>query len=134
MAKETAQFLISRSEEFLLDLTCGGGGHLKYFSGKLSKGATLIGIDRDLEAVTAARETLMSAPQNVNIVNSSFNRFDEVLKDLKIDKVDAVLMDLGVSSHQIDSSHRGFSFTVEGPLDMRMGDDCGLSERKEDCL
>ncbi|MFH2035154.1 MAG: 16S rRNA (cytosine(1402)-N(4))-methyltransferase RsmH [Candidatus Zixiibacteriota bacterium] len=127
MPEETAQLLLSFETEVVLDLTCGGGGHLKYFSDRLSKGATLIGIDRDIEAVTAAAKILKAAPQKIELVNNSFNRIDAVLEQLKIRKVNAILMDLGVSSHQIDKSDRGFSFMADGPLDMRMGADAELS-------
>jgi 16S rRNA (cytosine1402-N4)-methyltransferase len=120
MAAEVTGLLIVRPDGTLMDLTCGGGGHLKKLSDHLSEKATLIGIDRDPDAVRVATESLENAPQDVKIIHSLFSRFDSVLRDLKISKVDGVLMDLGLSSHHIDSPDRGFSFIHDGPLDMRM--------------
>lgn len=121
LVEETANLLVTRREGLYLDLTCGGGGHLKEIAGILEKGATLIGIDRDPEAVAATRKTLRQAPQKVEIVNSTFARIDEVMKALDITVADGILLDLGLSSHQIDTPERGFSFMSDGPLDMRMG-------------
>ncbi len=118
-----ARFLITRGDGCYLDLTCGGGGHLKYLSGILSREAILIGIDRDPEAIAAAREKLGRPQQNLKFINSTFGRLSEVMEELGIKQVDGILFDLGVSSHQIDSPRRGFSFMHDGPLDMRMGDD-----------
>ena len=118
-----ARFLITRGDGCYLDLTCGGGGHLKYLSGILSREAMLIGIDRDPEAIAAAREKLGRPQQNLKFINSTFGRLSEVMEELGIKQVDGILFDLGVSSHQIDSPRRGFSFMHDGPLDMRMGDD-----------
>jgi len=118
-----ARFLITRGDGCYLDLTCGGGGHLKYLSGILSREAMLIGIDRDPEAIAAAREKLGRPQQNLKFINSTFGRLSEVMEELGINQADGILFDLGVSSHQIDSPRRGFSFMHDGPLDMRMGDD-----------
>lgn len=126
LSEETARFLITRGDGYYLDLTCGGGGHLKFLSGKLSKDAVLTGIDRDPEAVAAARINLGEAPQKIKIVNSAFERLGAVIGELGIKQVDGILFDLGVSSHQIDSAGRGFSFMQDGPLDMRMGTDAPL--------
>jgi 16S rRNA (cytosine1402-N4)-methyltransferase len=120
MVEETARFLIDNCDGVYLDLTCGGGGHLKYISGLLSPKAFLIGIDQDQEAVAFARENLGSLPQQIQIVNSRFSRFMEVLQEVGKSKIDGALFDLGLSSHQIDQSGRGFSFSKDGPLDMRM--------------
>ncbi len=120
MVEETAQYLLSRKSGVYLDLTCGGGGHLKYLSGFLSPDACLIGIDQDIEAIEAARENLKNLPQKFSVVNSRFSEFDRVLEQLGIKEVDGALMDLGISSYQIDTPYRGFSFTSDGPLDMRM--------------
>jgi len=125
MVEETSGFLIGRKTGVFLDLTCGGGGHLKYCSGLLSHEAHLIGIDQDIEAVLTARENLREASQKVTIVNSKFSRFDRVIEELGITGIDGALMDLGVSSYQIDTPDRGFSFASDGPLDMRMDKEAG---------
>jgi len=125
MAEETVRFLINRRDGIYLDLTCGGGGHLEDISGLLSKKATLIGIDRDPEAIAATKNRLKDLPQKVNIFRERFSRFDSVLQTLKIKKVDGILCDLGISSHQVDMPDRGFSFMQDGPLDMRMDKETG---------
>ncbi|UCD17938.1 MAG: 16S rRNA (cytosine(1402)-N(4))-methyltransferase RsmH [Candidatus Zixiibacteriota bacterium] len=121
LVEETARYLVSEPGGTYLDLTCGGGGHLRFISRLLDPDAVLIGIDRDPDAVTAAQSNLKSVRQKVTIVNNTFSRLDGVLAILGIDTIDGVLFDLGVSSHQIDTSQRGFSFMQDGPLDMRMG-------------
>jgi 16S rRNA (cytosine1402-N4)-methyltransferase len=111
-------------------MTCGGGGHLKRFTSLLSKTAMLIGIDRDPEAVIVARETLGQAPQKIEIVNSTFDRIDKIMSDLGIGTADGFLFDLGLSSNQVDSPERGFSFMHDGPLDMRMNPKDELTAEK----
>jgi 16S rRNA (cytosine1402-N4)-methyltransferase len=127
MVDETIKYLISERGGTIVDLTCGGGGHLNHFAERLDDNAILVGIDRDPEAIAAARQKLKSVPQKLHLVNRSFVEIDEILGSLKIDKVNGFFMDLGVSSHQVDSPHRGFSFMTDGPLDMRMGPDCEFS-------
>ncbi len=127
MPEEVLFYLISRQDGTYLDMTCGGGGHLSILSKSLSNEAVLFGFDRDNEAVKAASENLKGAAQETHIVNSRFSEINRVAKENKIDKVDGVLFDLGVSSHQIDSSERGFSFMKDGPLDMRMNANDGLT-------
>lgn len=129
MVEETARLLITKTDGTYVDLTCGGGGHLKFISGKLTKGARLIGIDRDAEAVEAARENLKTAGQKIEIINNTYNQFGEILKERGINKVTGILIDSGLSSHQIDKPERGFSFMTQGPLDMRMGAGCTVSAK-----
>ncbi len=121
MLDEVTGFLITRPDGVYFDLTCGGGGHLRGLSEHLSSGAQLIGLDRDPEALEAARENLKSIRQKLTLINNTFARLDDVLSDLGLTQVDGFFFDLGVSSHQIDTSERGFSFMIDGPLDMRMG-------------
>ncbi|MEW5925480.1 MAG: 16S rRNA (cytosine(1402)-N(4))-methyltransferase RsmH, partial [Candidatus Zixiibacteriota bacterium] len=127
LAEEATRFLITRGDGCYLDLTCGGGGHLKYLSKVLSAEAVLIGIDRDPEAVSAALKNLEGLPQKAKIINSVFGRFDEVIRDLGISQVNGILLDLGISSFQVNTPRRGFSFMEDGPLDMRMGNDAAIT-------
>ena len=127
MPGETCRYLITRRDGVYLDMTCGGGGHLKIISERLSGKAMLIGIDRDSDAIKAARKNLKAAPQTIKIINSRFSEVDRVLKEIQLNSVDGVLIDAGVSSHQIDSPDRGFSFMQSGVLDMRMSRDDSLT-------
>lgn len=103
-----------------VDATLGGGGHSRLIGEKLSEKGTLIGIDRDKEALKAAGERLEGLKCKVIRVHSNYSEIKNVLKDLNIDKVDGILADLGVSSYQIDNAERGFSYRFSAPLDMRM--------------
>jgi 16S rRNA (cytosine1402-N4)-methyltransferase len=121
MADEVLRFLINDRNGVYFDLTVGGGGHLRFISEVLSEQALLIGVDRDPEAVTEAKRNLNRASQKVQLVNRTFDELGRIAEDLAIREIDGILMDLGISSHQIDSPQRGFSFSSSGPLDMRMG-------------
>lgn len=101
-----------------VDGTLGGAGHSSVIASKLN-GGTLIGIDKDSTALKVSKERL-GGYDFVTFVKSDFKWFKEIMNDLKIDKVDGILLDLGVSSYQIDTAERGFSFKHSGPLDMRM--------------
>ena len=102
-----------------VDGTAGGAGHSRAIAQKLGRNGKLISIDRDPDAVKVVKERLAEYPMAV-VVQSEFSRLDEVLDDLGIDKIDGMLLDLGVSSHQLDTAQRGFSFHQDAPLDMRM--------------
>lgn len=101
-----------------VDGTAGGGGHSFEIARRLQSGR-LICIDRDPDAIAAATERLKGF-DFVTIVKSRFSQLDKVLDDLGIDKIDGLLLDLGVSSHQFDEGERGFSYNYDAPLDMRM--------------
>ena len=103
-----------------VDCTMGGAGHTKAFAKELTSTGTIIGIDQDDAAITAATERLTDLKCNVRIAKSNFKDFDEVLDSLGIEKIDGIFFDLGVSSYQLDTPERGFSYMHEGPLDMRM--------------
>ena len=102
-----------------VDGTLGGAGHSSQIAARLTTGR-LIGIDRDPVALKAAGERLAPFGSRVTLVHSNFCRIAEVLEELGIDAVDGILLDLGVSSPQLDDGQRGFSYMVDAPLDMRM--------------
>lgn len=98
---------------------CGGAGHSYHIAKKLSEKGLLIGIDRDEEALRVAKERLKEF-DNIKYVHDNHDNIKEVIEKLNIDKVDGILLDLGVSSYQIDEKTRGFTYMQDGPLDMRM--------------
>ena len=102
-----------------LDGTLGGGGHSFHIASRLTTGR-LIGVDRDTVALQAAGERLTPYKDRVTLVHSNFCRIKEVLEELNIPGVDGILLDLGVSSPQLDDGERGFSYMADAPLDMRM--------------
>ena len=102
-----------------VDGTLGGAGHSKEIVKELSNEGILIGIDRDTEALAAAKENLKDY-SNVKYVHGNHDDIKEILEDLNIEKVDGILLDLGVSSYQLDERNRGFSYLGSNELDMRM--------------
>ncbi|WP_315080379.1 16S rRNA (cytosine(1402)-N(4))-methyltransferase RsmH [uncultured Clostridium sp.] len=109
-----------------VDCTLGGAGHSSHILERLSKEGLLIGIDQDRDALKAAKERLKRF-ENVKYVHSNFYDIDNILQNLDIPKVDGILMDLGVSSYQLDEGARGFSYMKDAPLDMRMNRDNDFS-------
>ena len=103
--------------KLIVDCTLGGGGHSEVL---LEQGASVIGIDQDPDAIAAASARLTRFGSQFRAVRGTFAEFGAVLDSLQIISVDGALLDLGVSSHQIDTPERGFSFQQDGPLDMRM--------------
>lgn len=103
----------------LLDLTCGGAGHTRALL-RVLQPETVIAFDRDANALAAARDRLKDAPCEVVFVHAPFSSMHRELDAIGVSRVDAILADLGVSSHQLDTGARGFSFRLHGPLDMRM--------------
>ena len=116
---EVVENLAPRPGLIFVDGTLGGGGHTAAF---LAAGARVIGLDHDAEAIAEARARFAGRAENFRAVRSNFARVGEVLDELGIAQIDGALLDLGVSSHQLDEPTRGFSFMTEGPLDMRMDD------------
>ena len=117
--EETLDLLALKDTGIWVDGTLGGGGHS---FGMLSrtKEARLIGIDRDAEAICAAKKRLSEFTKRVTFVNDNFSHIKEILKELNIDKIDGAVLDLGISSYQIDNAERGFSYMHNAVLDMRM--------------
>jgi 16S rRNA (cytosine1402-N4)-methyltransferase len=119
MVGEVAEWLRPRPGAFLVDATVGLGGHAAALLGA-APGAELLGLDRDPTALALARERLAAFGPSVVLRQAHFADLREVLRDLGREGADAILLDLGVSSLQLDDPSRGFSFQAEGPLDMRM--------------
>lgn len=122
LLEEVLQFLEVRPGALYVDCTLGGGGHARAIMERSDGWARLIGIDRDPQAILAARQVLEPFGENVRIVQGNFKDLATLLDDVAAGQVDGILADLGVSSHQLDTAERGFSYHNE-PLDMRMGPD-----------
>ena len=123
MLEETLRCLAPRPGETMLDGTLGLGGHAAEILSRLSPGGELIGLDRDPEALTLAAKRLDGVGGNYRLLHGTFDRVGELLKELELSSdgaFDGLLLDLGVSSMQLDRAERGFSFRNDGPLDMRM--------------
>ncbi len=119
MLEECIEMLDIKEDGIYVDCTLGGAGHSKKILKKLSPKGRLIGIDQDLDALKAAKEKLKDF-NNVTYVHNNFYNIKDILESLGIEKVDGILMDLGVSSYQLDQGERGFSYMKEAALDMRM--------------
>ena len=116
---EVVEGLKVNKDGIYVDATLGGGGHAHEICRRLDKGK-LIGIDQDAAAVIAASDRLKSFEDKVIVIHSNYGYIKKILFELNIKGVDGMVLDLGVSSHQIDTSERGFSYRVDAPLDMRM--------------
>ena len=119
MLEECISGLNIKKDGIYVDGTLGGAGHSKEILKRLSNNGLLIGIDRDEEALKAAKDNLKEF-KNVIYVHNNHDNIKEILEELKIDNVDGILLDLGVSSYQLDERNRGFSYLGENELDMRM--------------
>ncbi len=119
LLNEVIEGLNIKSDGIYCDLTLGRAGHSSKILEKLTTGL-LIGVDQDQTAIDESKERLANYPARHIIIKSNFSKLKEILDELGIDKVDGILMDLGVSSPQFDIASRGFSYNYDGPLDMRM--------------
>jgi len=122
MPLEAVDALSIRPGGVYIDGTLGGGGHSALILEQLNGNGRLIGIDQDINAITATGKRI-----NIEAVHDSFHNLSDILREKNIDKVDGVLLDLGVSSHQLDTPERGFSYRLPGYLDMRMNQDADLT-------
>ena len=122
LLNECLQGLDIKEDGIYVDCTLGGAGHSSHILERLSKDGMLIGIDQDKDALKAAKERLKEY-KNVQFVHNNFYNIENILETLDIPKVDGILMDLGVSSYQLDEGERGFSYMKDAPLDMRMNRD-----------
>lgn len=118
MLNECIDMLDIKSDGIYIDGTVGGAGHSLEIARRLGENGRLIAFDRDPDAVAAATERL--AGYNATVVKSNFSQMKDVLDKMNINEVDGILLDLGVSSHQLDRAERGFSYHADAPLDMRM--------------
>ena len=116
----TVDQLNIKPDGIYVDGTLGGGGHSYEIASRLSDKGRLIGIDQDEDAIKAASERLKPFMDRVTIVRNNYCNMDKVLDELSIDKVDGIMLDLGVSSYQLDTAERGFTYNVDAKLDMRM--------------
>ncbi len=119
LLEETIENLNIKPEGIYVDGTLGGGGHSYEIAKRLTTGR-LIGIDQDEAAIKAAGERLAEFADKVTIVRSNYSDMRRVLQELQIEQVDGIILDLGVSSYQLDTPERGFSYKEDAPLDMRM--------------
>ena len=120
LLEETVDGLRVKPDGIYVDGTLGGGGHAYEICRKLGNKGSFIGIDQDADAISAARSKLHDFGENVTIVRSNYCNMKSELQRIGIDKVDGIILDLGVSSYQLDTAERGFSYTKDAPLDMRM--------------
>lgn len=121
LLEETIRYLNIRQNGIYVDGTLGGGGHSLEIVRQLSEGGRLIGIDQDADAIMAASKRLKLYGDRITIVRDNYSHMGEILKGLGIRGVDGILLDLGVSSFQLDASERGFTYNEkDAPLDMRM--------------
>ena len=125
MKDEVVDLLDIKSKGIYMDCTIGFGGHSLNILNKLDSKGYLIGLDLDPYALDESRKKLKKHSNNFSLHNQSYSAFPQILEKMGIEKVDGFLFDLGISSHQVDSEHRGFSYMKDSPLDMRFnnGDD-----------
>ncbi len=127
---ETIESLNIKEDGIYVDGTLGGGGHSYEILKRLGPKGRLIGIDQDEDAIKAASERLKEFEDKLTIVKSNYCNIKQVLEDLNIEKVDGILLDIGVSSYQLDNLERGFSYKSDAPLDMRMDKSASLSAKE----
>ena len=121
LLEETIDSLMVKPDGIYVDGTLGGGGHASEVCRRLGEKGRLIGIDQDADAIQAASERLKPFGDRVTVVRSNYVNIAQILRDLGLEKVNGIYLDLGVSSYQLDTAERGFTYRDENaPLDMRM--------------
>lgn len=119
LLEETVDALNINPDGIYVDCTCGGAGHSRLILEYLSEKGRLIAIDQDPDAIAVIKERI-GHDKRVTVVHDNFSNLKKILADLGIEKVDGIIADLGISSHQVDTPERGFSYNYDAPLDMRM--------------
>ena len=128
--EETVDGLAIKPDGIYVDGTLGGGGHAFEVCSRLNEQGRFIGIDQDAAAIEAASERLRDFGEKVTIIRSNYCEMKSRLHEIGVDKVDGIVIDLGVSSYQLDTAERGFSYRVDAPLDMRMDQRQQLTARE----
>jgi len=124
LLSETLEHLDLKQGGYYIDGTLGGAGHSAEIVKRIIPGGVLLGIDQDRDAINAAKKRLEAYKDNVIIAHGNFRDIKAIAQDAGLKEVDGILLDIGVSSHQLDENIRGFSYMHDGPLDMRMDTDC----------
>jgi 16S rRNA (cytosine1402-N4)-methyltransferase len=127
LLKESVSALVTNPEGIYVDCTLGGSGHAEHVIKQLGTSGRFIGIDQDPAAIATGKVKLSNAKCRIDIVQNNFQNIGLVLDELEVNKVDGILFDLGVSSHQLDIAERGFSYMQDAPLDMRMNPNSDFS-------
>ncbi len=120
LREKVFQYLIVMEEGLIVDGTLGDGGHTEFILQNTRPGLRVLGIDRDANALLRAKERLAPFGDRVTFVHGNYSEIQSLLKKLNVEKIDGLLLDLGISSPQVEIAERGFSFMRNGPLDMRM--------------
>jgi len=131
LCDEVIKNLINKPEGIYMDCTVGFGGHAKQILNNINENGFLIGLDIDPYALNESEKKLEKCFKNYKLFNSSYIEFPKILNEIKLDKVDGFLFDLGISSYQVNATHRGFSFMTNGPLDMRFNQNKNTKTAKD---
>ena len=127
LLNETLDGLAIKPEGTYVDCTLGGGGHSHAIGERLSTEGMIVGLDQDVAALEAASKRLEDLSCQVKVIKTNFSNLKQALQEAGIREVDGFVFDLGVSSHQLDTAERGFSYMQDGPLDMRMNQNGALT-------
>jgi 16S rRNA (cytosine1402-N4)-methyltransferase len=121
LSKEVIEYLVPKSNENFIDCTIGGGGHAKEILKRTNPNGKLLGIDQDPVAISAAKENLKEFSKKITLITDNFKNLKEIIYDTGFNKIDGILLDLGISSYELQDVSRGFSFKGSAFLDMRFG-------------
>ncbi len=127
LLRESVDGLNIKPDGIYMDCTLGGGGHSKEIAAKLTDGGRLIAIDQDMAAINASKKRLAPYSDRIDFVHDNFRNVSDILLRLGVEGIDGAIIDLGVSSYQLDTPERGFSYMHDAPLDMRMNPENQLS-------